>query len=399
MEVLTLAEKKKRLDKLAENFNKQKGKTVVGRISENEELKSKIVVTFIETPSINVNNAFGGGWPRGRISIAAGNEDSGKTYELLETIAKNQKKDPNFTAGWLESERSISQRDLDLFGIDGTRFYYYEVDREGAAEEALDLTESILLTGGVDMYVINSLKCLVPKEELEASISKQQIGLQARMNAKMMRKLTAIVADQNVAFIMVQHLMTDIGTMYGDPLTISGGRAIRYGASLIADFRKLSIQAGDPISKEEGVKIGITVRKNHVVTDKFPYIKTEYYGLFGVGTEQYLELTQLAIADGILVKGGAFIKVPDENGDPKIDPETGEKMQWQGVAKFRQYCIDNPKFYEDLRNKVSGKTISESLSEEEIKDIEAEEEKLLNDPDLNFKDDDIITKANNKKKK
>ena len=127
------------------------------------------------------------------------------------------KKDPNFMAGWLESENSISEKDLLLFGIDPERFFYLEITREGAAEEALDATESALLTGSLDMFVINSLKCLVPKEELKKSMGDMQVGLRARMNAKMMRKLTATVAEQNVAFVMIQHLTTQIGgMMYGD---------------------------------------------------------------------------------------------------------------------------------------------------------------------------------------
>lgn len=309
------------------------------------------------------------------------------------------KKDPEFMAGWLESENSLSLKDLQMFGIDPERFFYLEITRKGAAEEALDAVESALLTGSLDMFVINSLKCLVPKEELEKSMGSMQVGLQARLNSKMMRKLTATVSEMNVAFVMIQHLTTQIGTLYGDPLTIGGGRAIIYGASVIADVRKLSISEGDPIKKEEGVKIGLTVRKNHVITDRFPYVKTEYYGLFGQGTEKYLELIQLAIASGILAKAGAFIKVPDANGDPEINPVTGEKMQWQGTAKFRQYCIEHEDFFEDLKAKVSGKAVVENLSEDEVSEITAEEAKMENDADLNIGDEDIIEKANKKKKK
>jgi recombination protein RecA len=307
------------------------------------------------------------------------------------------KKDPDFIAGWLESENSLSLKDLQMFGIDPERFFYLEITRKGAAEEALDAVESALLTGALDMFVINSLKCLVPKEELDKSMGSMQVGLQARLNSKMMRKLTATVAEQNVAFVMIQHLTTKIGGMVmGDPLTIGGGKAIIYGASVIADVRKLSIQEADPIKREEGVKIGLTVRKNHVITDKFPYVKTEYYGIFGQGTEKYLELINIAVDNGIIAKAGAFYKVPDENGDPQI--VNGEKMQWQGTAKFRQYCIDNPAFYEDLVNKVEGNVVVEQLSSDEVDKIKAEEAKLENDADLNL-DDDVIEKANKKKKK
>lgn len=394
---ISLAEKKKRLDKLSDGFNEKLGKPVIGRLSHNEALKDKLTVTFIKTPSLKVNEALGGGWAKGRISILAGNPDSGKTFHLLETIGENMKKNPEFVAGWLESEKSLSLNDLEMFGIDPERFFYLEITRKGAAEEALDAVDSALLTGTLDMFVINSLKCLVPKEELEKSMGSMQVGLQARLNGKMMRKLTATVAEQNVAFVMIQHLTTQIGGMiFGDPLTIGGGKSIIYGASVIADVRKLSIQETDPIKREEGVKIGLTVKKNHVITNKYPYVKTEYYGIFGQGTEKYLELIDIAVDNGIIVKAGSFYKVPDDNGDPQI--VDGEKMQWQGTAKFRQYCIEHPEFFEDLVKKVEGNVTVEEMNSDEVEEIKAAEESFENDADLKL-DDDVIEKANKKKKK
>lgn len=157
----------------------------------------------------------------------------------------------------------------------------------------------------------------------------------------------------------------------------------------------MSIGKEDPITKEEGIKIGVTVRKNHVITNRYPYVKTEYYGIFGIGTEKYLELMQIAIEQGILFKSGAFIKIPDENGDPIV--VNGEKMQWQGNAKFRQYCIDHQDFFEELKAKINKNNVVKSLSDDEIKKIQ-EEEKL--DEELSNKineDEDIIQKSKKKK--
>ena len=193
-----------------------------------------------------------------------------------------------------------------------------------------------------------------------------QVGLQARMNAKMMRKLTSAVTDNNVAFVMVQHLTTQIGTMARDPLIVSGGQAIKYGASVILDLRKRSMNDSDPFKKEEATKIGVTIQKNHVITDRFPYCKLEYYALFGKGIDCYLEIAQLAIDAGILVKSGAFIKVPDEDGNPKILPD-GTKLQWQGNAKFKDYLIANPDFFNELKGKLTGK--AEFLTEEEANEF------------------------------
>jgi recombination protein RecA len=397
---MTLAEKKKKLDKLAEQFNKQKGKTLIGRLSECEDLQNQLKMQFVETPSLKVNAALGGGWPKGRITIVAGNPDSGKTFMLLETIAINMKKNPDFIAAWLESEQSVSEKDFEMFGIDTSRLFFLNPDTLGGAEEAIDAVQSALLTCEIDMFVINSLKCLVPKEELDSSMTKLQVGLQARMNAKMIRKLTSIISEQNCAFIMVQHLTTQIGGMiFGDPLIIGGGKAIMYGASIICDMRKLSIQQTDPISKEEGVKISFTVKKNHVVTDKYPYVKTEYYGIFGQGTERYLEIIDLAINEGILVKSGAFIKMPDENGDPQVI--NGEKMQWQGNSKFRQYCIEHEDFFNQLKDMVTNGNVNDSLetlSDEEVEEIKEAEKNLELAVKEEHLDEDIIEKSKSKKK-
>ena len=311
---------------------------------------------------MNLNYALGGGFPKGRITIVAGNPDSGKTFLLLETIAKKQKEDPEFVAGWLESEGSLSVDTLEQVGIDLDRFYYDTISREGAAEEALNKVEAVIAAGLVDMFCINSVKCLTPSEELAKGMENLQVGLQARMNAKMMRKLTSAVTDNNVALVLVQHLTTAIGTMSRDPLVISGGQAILYGASIILDLRKRSMQESDPFKKEEAVKIGVTIKKNHVITDRFPYCKLDYYAVFGQGIDSYLEVMQLAIEAGHLSKSGAFIKVPDENGNPVV-LEDGTKLQWQGSAKFKEYCKEHPDFFKSLSDKVSGK--AEFLTEEE----------------------------------
>ena len=396
MAKLSLAERLKALDKLSDNFNKQNGEVVCGRVGRNAELKERITAEFIETPSLNLNYAMGGGFAKGRITIVAGQPDSGKTFLLLEAIAKKQKEDPEFIAGWLESEGSLSASDLEQMGIDTDRFYYDTVKREEGAEIALNKVESVVIGGLVDMFVINSLKCLTPSEELQKGMEQMQVGLQARMNAKMMRKLTSAVTDNNVAFIMVQHLTTQIGSMSRDPLIVSGGQAIQYGASVILDLRKKSMSDADPFKKEEATKIGVTIKKNHVITDRFPYCKLEYYAVFGKGIDCYLEIAQLAIDAGILVKSGAFIKVPDENGNPKILPD-GTKLQWQGNAKFKDYLIEHPEFFEELKSKLTGK--AELLTEDEAAEFMEMDKNLEDMPDDELFIEAEETTSKNKKKK
>lgn len=175
---MALKEKLALLDKVAENVNKKHGKKIVGRIGRDPEIMERLEIKFIPTPSLNVNEATGGGFPRRRMTIVAGLPDSGKTSLCLETIALNQKKDPNFVAGWLESENSLQKEYVcETFGIDPDRFFFIEHDRDGAGERALDLVEAVLATGAIDMFVINSLKALVPSEEFKKSIGDAVVGV------------------------------------------------------------------------------------------------------------------------------------------------------------------------------------------------------------------------------
>lgn len=172
----SLAERLKMVDTVSKKINEKAGKDIVGRLSNNEGLMDKIQHKFIETPSMNFNEAIGGGWPKGHISIVSGDSDSGKTYILLESIANAQAKDPDFIALWLESEHSMKQSILDEVGIDMERFIYLEHDRDGAGEEAVNRLESYLAMGVADMIVINSLKSLVPSEEFKKDMNSLQVG-------------------------------------------------------------------------------------------------------------------------------------------------------------------------------------------------------------------------------
>ena len=143
----SLAERLKLIDSISKNINAKAGKDIVGRISKNEAIQEKLKAKFIATPSMNLNEVLGGGWPKGNISIVCGEEDSGKTAILLETIGKNMAEDPDFVALWLESEASLKDMTLDMFNIDRDRFILIEHDRAGAGEEAVNRLEAYLAAG------------------------------------------------------------------------------------------------------------------------------------------------------------------------------------------------------------------------------------------------------------
>jgi recombination protein RecA len=388
MAVKSLEEKLKALDKVSDGVNKKAGKVIMGRISNNDEIKDKLTIKYIPTKSQNVNSAMGGGYPRKRTTIVAGKPDSGKTSNLLETIGYNMQKDPNFVAGWLESEGSLEMNYLiETFGIDPERFIYVEHEKEGAGEGALDQVEAIMATGVLDIMVINSLKCLVPSEEFRKSMGEFTIGAQARMNAKMVRKFTSLVTESDTAFVIVTHLTTEIGSMSRDPLIISGGNAIMYAAALVTDMRKQSIGDGDPIAKEEGIKINVTIKKNHCVPQKNPYVKATYYAIFGEGTEMYFEALENAIAQGIIT-GSGWMREPDETGEPR--EWNGVPLKWQGKANFRKFCVENPDYFESLVSRIKGE--SEQMTAEEIAAVK-EEEQAINDT----VGEDVIADAKSKK--
>jgi recombination protein RecA len=364
MKKKTLAEKKNLLDKIAAKVNKKYGKAILGRIGANPEIADRLSVKWIPFACPDLNVAVGGGIPRRRCTLIAGLPDSGKTSLILETIGKEMQRNEDFVACWVESENSLDQEYIcKTHNIDPERLVYIPVDSGTSAEEILDILYETMKTGSIDICCINSLKSLVPTQEMEASLSNAVVGTQARMNARITRKFNAVVAEFETAFVLITHLTTQIGTMSRDPLIVAGGHAIQYWSSLTLDMRKKSISDGDPISKEEGVKIGVTVRKNHVMPDKYPYVKLDYYAVFGKGIETVFSALAAAVNKGICRVTGAWIR--------QYNPETGEEVNaWNGKKAFRAYMLDNPDEFEEFSAQVYGGV---QLSEEEVEKIQAED--------------------------
>ena len=374
----SLAEKKKLMAQMMGKINDKVGKSVIGFASD-PAIKEKMTIKWIETPSLRINEITGGGIPKGKISIVTGLEDSGKTSYLLETIGLNMKKNPDFMAIWLESEESLSLEACKMFGIDEERFVVIHLEKDGAAEVALDRLEAMLDSGVFDMAVINSLKCLTPSTEFEANMGQQTIGLQARMFGKLMRKIVALIAEHDCALVMTNHLSTQIGVMHGDPMTMTGGLAIRFASMLTLDFRKKSVLDGDPVSKDECMKIGVGVKKNHCKVDRMPYLRTDVFVKYGVGTERSVEIIELAEKCGILTKKGSWYREYSGEFDSKGNPlerilEDGTKAAWNGMKNAREYVVSHPDYFDYLVAKVTnfGNIDVETMSEEEIAKIEKE---------------------------
>lgn len=371
MSKMTQIEKLAQIDKMTASINNKYKKTVCARLGNSEELKEQLKIKFIKLPSEALNDAIGGGLPRKRVTILSGMESSGKTGTLLETIAINQREDETFTALWLESEDSLDPDFMEMLGIDFNRFVLVMHDKDRGAEVCLDESIAMAESGVFDMFVINSIKALVPKVELENSLTKETMALQARMNSKLMRKLGPIISNTDAALVIVNHLTTSLSMMHGDPLVQGGGRALKHWATLTLDFRKLSIQDSDPVDKDSSMKVGAYVRKNRCVFNRNPYVKTDFFIIYGEGTEQVLEVMQSALDKEILQKGGAWIRdIDPATGEPRVLAD-GTVLKFQGKANFKAFCLENPEYFNELKLRCGGKSY-ESLSSEEIEEIEKE---------------------------
>jgi recombination protein RecA len=306
-----------------------------------------------------------------------------KTSLVLESIGKamNAPGGESFIATWVEAENSLTKEYVcDTFHIDPDRFYYIPIDSSMPAEKILDTLYEVMKgsEGAIDLVCINSLSAILPSQEAEASFEGATVAVQARLNSRIYRKFNALIAEFETAFILIGHLSTNIGTMSKDPLVLKGGQAIKHWSHLTLDLRKKSIGPGEPITKEEGVKIGVTIKKNHVRPEKFAYTKLEYYALFGEGVETIFSALNSGIEKGILEMKGAWIRQYNSDGE--------EVDKWNGKVAFREDMRNNPDKFEALTNLVYG---GSELSSEEIEEIKAEEEAL----------DELIEQAEKKTKR
>ena len=372
------AEKMKTIKNLIAGINKKAGENIVNFASE-EEMAEQLKIEVIPTVSYALNSAFGG-IPKGKITLITGDPDTGKTSFLLETKGNAMQKDPGFTCFWCESENSLSQELLNMFNIDPDRFIVHEVDPEhGSAEASMDIVIA-MAQAGTDMVVVNSLKAMVPKKEIEDSMEQQNIALSARLNAKLMRKILSIISKSGTALCLVQQKSIDINS-YGAPAQITGGRAILYSAVLTLDFNRVSIKAGDPYYdvREDYRRIRCRVLKNHICgASKNPYTVTDYTVRLGYGTDTMGEIMDEAYNRDIITKcpGGYFREYTDCEPHDKKNiriMEDGTKCEWRGATNFQAYLDANPDYFEYIKQRVQNggpSTLVESIDQATIDILE-----------------------------
>ncbi|MBO7740512.1 MAG: recombinase RecA [Clostridia bacterium] len=318
--------KKKALESTLLQIEKDHGKGAIMRLGDNKAMN----VTAISTGSLTLDLALGiGGLPRGRIIEIYGPESSGKTTLALHSVAEVQKK--GGTAAYIDVENALDPVYAKDLGIDIDELLVSQPD---SAEQALEITESLVRSGAVDIVVVDSVAALVPQAEVDAEMGQTQVAAQARLMSQALRKLTGSIAKTNCIVIFINQLRLKVGIVYGNPETTPGGTALKYYASVRIDIRKSEVLKNGTNSYGNHVKCKVV--KNKVAP---PFKVAEFDILYGKGISKTGEILDLAVEAGIVEKSGAWFSYNDE----RIA---------QGRDKARTYLEEHPEVTEEIENKI-----------------------------------------------
>jgi len=320
-------EKLKALDAAVTNIEKAYGK---GSIMKLGDENAHMNVETIPTGSLSLDLALGlGGVPRGRIVEIYGPESSGKTTVALHIIAEAQKRDG--IAGFIDAEHALDPAYAKKIGVDIDNLYISQPDN---GEQALEIAETMVRSGALDIVVIDSVAALVPKAEIEGEMGDTQVGLQARLMSKALRKLTAVISKSNCVVIFINQLREKVGVMFGSPETTTGGRALKFYSSVRLDVRRIETlkQGGEMI----GNRVRIKVAKNKVAP---PFKEAEFDIMFGEGISSEGDILDLAAKTGIVEKSGAWYAY----GGNKIG---------QGRENAKTFLKENPVICREIEEKV-----------------------------------------------
>jgi len=317
------------------SLNKRFGEGTIMKLGDS---RPNFDVQVIPTQSMRLNHALGvGGLPRGRVIEIYGPEGGGKSGICLGVCAEAQKMGGK--VAYIDVECALDPAYAEIIGVDLNTIYYAQPD---SAEQAIEVAEELIKTGELDVVVIDSVAALVPLAELEGEIGNQQMGLQARLMSKTLRKLTGSIARTKTCCIFVNQIREKIGVMYGNPETTPGGRALRFYASI-----RIEVRRGDLI-KKDNVVLGHTVktfvRKNKVAP---PHRTAEYVVYYGIGIDAVDETTNIAVEKGIIKKAGAWFSYADESGE--VLKLGDELCKWQGIEKVKTTLRNNPSFFEEIK--------------------------------------------------
>lgn len=320
-------EKLKALDAALGQIEKQFGKGAVMKLGDSS---AQMNVETIPTGSLSLDIALGlGGIPKGRIIEIYGPESSGKTTVTLHMISEVQKR--GGIAGFIDAEHALDPVYAKNIGVDVDNLYISQPDN---GEQALEITETMVRSGAIDIVVVDSVAALVPKAEIDGDMGDSHVGLQARLMSQALRKLTAVISKSNCTVIFINQLREKVGIMFGNPETTTGGRALKFYSSVRLDVRRIETlkQSGEMIGNRTRVK----VVKNKIAP---PFKEAEFDIIFGEGISAVGDILDLASNVNIVNKSGAWYAYE------------GNKIG-QGRENTKQYLKDNPAMLEEIEQKV-----------------------------------------------
>jgi recombination protein RecA len=320
-------ERNKALDIAVGQIEKQFGKGSIMRLGQRGAIGP---VDAIPTGAISIDYALGiGGMPRGRVVEIYGPESSGKTTLALQVIAEAQK--TGGMAAFVDAEHALDAAYAQKLGVDLENLLVSQPDH---GEQALEIVEVLIRSGGVDVVVVDSVAALVPKAEIEGEMGDAQMGLQARLMSQALRKLTGVVAKSKTTLIFINQLREKIGVMFGNPETTTGGRALKFYASVRIDIRRIaSIKDGDQVI---GGRTRVKVVKNKMAP---PFREAEFDVMYGEGISREGDLLDLAVEKRIIEKSGAWFAY------------AGERLG-QGRENAKQFLKENPDIRQIIEDRV-----------------------------------------------
>ena len=345
--------KRKALESALSQIEKAYGKGSVMKLGDNMHLN----VETVPSGSLGLDLALGvGGVPKGRVVEVYGPESGGKTTVALHMVAEVQKR--GGIAGFIDAEHALDPVYAKKIGVDIDNLYISQPD---TGEQALEITETMVRSGAVDIVIVDSVAALVPKAEIEGEMGDSHVGLQARLMSQALRKLTAIIGKTNCTVIFINQLREKVGVMFGNPETTTGGRALKYYSSI-----RLEVRRGEQI-KKDGEAIGnrtkIKVVKNKVAP---PFRTAEVDIIYGEGISREGDILDLAVAENIVNKSGAWYAYD------------GDKIG-QGRENAKLFLKEHPDLMEEVEQKVREK-YAQKEGVDQVENEEKASDKTVKEP-------------------
>jgi recombination protein RecA len=337
-------ERNKALDMALGQIERQFGKGSVMRMGDGSIQRD---IDVVSTGSLGLDVALGiGGLPKGRVVEIYGPESSGKTTLTLQVIAECQK--AGGTCAFVDAEHALDPTYAEKLGVDVDNLLVSQPD---TGEQALEITDMLVRSGGVDVLVIDSVAALTPKAEIEGDMGDSHMGLQARLMSQALRKLTGNIKRTNCLVIFINQIRMKIGVMFGNPETTTGGNALKFYASVRLDIRRIgAIKKGDEVL---GNETRVKVLKNKVAP---PFKQTEFDILYGQGISREGEIITIGSKLGIVEKAGAWYSY----GGIRIG---------QGKDNVRQYLKENPEMAQEIEAKIRAELLPDPSKQEAKKEV------------------------------